>query len=142
MESFESFNPDIKPDHILDRQVRGGDAFSNWFNILLKPALTILGVVLLGFVTMWMSINYVKQDQFAQYVQQQLDADKKQDIVSSERFEIIQSKLELIINQQISYTEQLKAYNQVMLGIQKQVDSLDDRVKYIERSDKIYKTMP
>jgi hypothetical protein len=142
MESFESFNPDIKPDHILDRQFRRGDAFSNWFNILLKPALTILGVVLLGFVTMWMSINYVKQDQFAQYVQQQLDADKKQDVVSSERFEIIQSKLELIINQQTSYTEQLKAYNQVILGIQKQVDSLDDRVKYIERSDKIYKTMP
>jgi hypothetical protein len=142
MESFESFNPNIKPDNILDRQVRRGDAFSNWFNILLKPALTILGVVLLGFVTMWMSLNYVKQDQFAQYVQQQLDADKTQDVVSSERFEIIQSKLELIINQQTSYTEQLKAYNQVMLGIQKQVDSLDDRVKYMERTDRTYKTIP
>jgi hypothetical protein len=92
---------------------------------------------------MWMSLNYVKQDQFAKYVQQQLDADKRQDVVSSERFEIIQSKLEIIINQQVSYTEQLKAYNQIMIGIQKQVDGLDDRVKYIERAERpLYKSNP
>ena len=32
--------------------------------------------------------------------------------------------------------EQLKAYNQIMLGIQKQVDSIDERVKFIERDKK------
>jgi hypothetical protein len=115
----------------------------SWFNYFLKPIIMVIIVVFFGYVTMWMSLNYVKQDQFAHYVQQQLDADKRQDGVSSERFEIIQSKLEIIINQQVSYTEQLKAYNQIMIGIQKQVDGLDDRVKYIERTERpLYKSNP
>jgi hypothetical protein len=111
---------------------------TSWFTYLLKPIIMIAFVILLGYVTMWMSLNYVKQDQFAKYVQQQMDADKRQDGVSSERFEIIQSKLEIIINQQVSYTEQLKAYNQIMVGIQKQVDGLDDRVKYVERTTRTH----
>lgn len=115
----------------------------SWFNYFLKPIIMVIVVILFGYVTMWMSLNYVKQDQFAHYVQQQLDADKRQDAVSSDRFEIIQSKLEIIINQQVSYTEQLKAYNQIMIGIQKQVDGLDDRVKYIERTERpLYKSNP
>lgn len=110
--------------------------YGTWIQFFAKPLLTIAGIIFLGYFTMWLSLNYVKQDQFSEYVDKQIAQDKQQDVQSKERFEIIQSKLETIITQQVSYTEQLKAYNQVMLGIQKQVDGLDDRLKYIERSDR------
>lgn len=113
----------------------------SWFQYFLKPIIILTVLILFGYFTMWMSLNYVRQDQFIEYVQKQMEQDKQQDSIAKERFDVTQTKLETIINQQVSYTEQLKAYNQVMLGIQKQVDSLDDRVKYIERSDRAYKPL-
>jgi hypothetical protein len=83
---------------------------------------------------MWLSLNFVKQDKFGEYVKTQIDNDKRQDEILKSRFEITQTKLETIINQQVAYTEQLKAYNTVMVAMQKQVDNIDERVKYIERT--------
>lgn len=105
-----------------------------WIGYFAKPLVMLLCAILIGYITMWMNANYVKQDKFGEYVKVQLENDKRQDEVLKNRFEVTQTKLETIINQQVSYTEQLKAYNQIMLGIQKQVDNLDDRVKYIERA--------
>lgn len=110
---------------------------ASWLSYFFKPLMSLVGIVVIGYFTMWMSLNYVKQDKFAEYVEKQMNQDLQQDKLSKERFDVIQAKLETIITQQVSYTEQLKAYNQIMLGIQKQVDSLDDRVKYIERSDRV-----
>ena len=108
---------------------------SSWIGYFAKPFVMLVAAILIGYITMWMNINYVKQDKFAEYVKVQIDNDKRQDEILKNRFDLTQTKLETIINQQVSYTEQLKAYNQIMLGIQKQVDNLDDRVKYIERSN-------
>lgn len=105
----------------------------SWFQYFLKPIIALIVLVFFGYFTMWLSLNYVKNNTFAEYVEKQMSNDERQDIVARERFDIIQMKLETIITQQVSYTEQLKAYNQVMINIQKQVDNLDDRVKYIER---------
>lgn len=105
----------------------------SWFQYFLKPIIALIVLVCFGYFTMWLSLNYVKNDTFTAFVERQIINDQKQDSVAKERFDVIQSKLETIITQQVSYTEQLKAYNQVMIGIQKQVDNLDDRVKYIER---------
>jgi hypothetical protein len=106
---------------------------TGWFGYFAKPAVMLLVALVFGYVTMWLSTNFVKQDKFAAYVDKQIASDQRQDIDAKNRFEITQQKLEQIINQQVSYTEQLKAYNQVMLGIQKQVDNIDERVKFIER---------
>jgi DNA/RNA endonuclease YhcR with UshA esterase domain len=103
--------------------------------LLAKPALTLISFIVFGYFTMWMSLNYVRQDKFLEYIKQQTAENQLQDKTATERFNVVQLKLETIINQQVSYTEQLKAYNQIMLNIQRQVDSLDDRVKYIERRD-------
>ena len=83
---------------------------------------------------MWMSTNYVRSDKFSQYVEKQIQSDKTQDEIFKNRFEITQTKLETIINQQIAYTEQLKAYNQLLSNFQKQVDSIDNRLMYLERN--------
>jgi hypothetical protein len=104
-----------------------------WLGVFLKPLLMIVFAILFGYVTMWLGTNFVRQDKFAVYVDKQIESDKKQDQDAKSRFDITQAKLETIINQQVSYTEQLKAYNQVILGIQKQVDNIDERVKFIER---------
>lgn len=106
----------------------------SWFSYFLKPIIILFVIIVLGYVTMWMSLNYVKQDQFTAYVEQQIETNKKQDAVYLQRFDMTQSKLETIIHQQVAYGEQLKAYNQLMLGVQKQVDDIDDRVKYMERT--------
>lgn len=122
------FNP-IDPITHLDSK----DSKTSWREYLIKPAIMLVGFIAIGYATTWLSVNFVKQDRFAEFVQKQIESDKKLEEQQQNRWELTQQKLETIINQQTAYTEQLKAYNQVMLGIQKQVDNLDDRVKYIER---------
>ena len=124
----------IDPFNPLSNLNSSKDKTKSWIEYFSKPLAMLVISILFGYVTMWMSLNYVKQDKFTEYVKKQLDNDKTQDEITKNRFDITQTKLETIINQQISYTEQLKAYNQLILGLQKQVDNLDDRVKYIERS--------
>jgi hypothetical protein len=124
---IDPFNPLSSLDSSKDKN-------KTWIEYFSKPFVLLVVSILFGYVTMWMSINYVKQDKFSEYVKKQLESDTTQDEIMKNRYDVTQTKLETIINQQISYTEQLKAYNQLLLGIQKQVDNLDDRVKYIERS--------
>ena len=87
-----------------------------------------------SYATLWMGQHYVTNEKFGEYVDRQVRADERQDEESKKRFEITQAKLETIINQQVSYSEQLKAYNTIMLSIQKQVDNIDNRVIYLERN--------
>jgi hypothetical protein len=108
-------------------------AEDKWYGWLIKPAIMLVTFMGFSYVTLWMGNHYVTNDKFGEYVEKQLKSDERQDEESKRRFEITQTKLETIITQQVSYTEQLKAYNQVILSIQKQVDNIDDRVKYIER---------
>jgi hypothetical protein len=109
---------------------------TSWIAYFAKPAIMLLCAIFLGYITLWLNTNFVKQDKFAMYVDKQIENDKRQDEVFKNRFDITQTKLETIINQQVSYTEQLKAYNQIMISIQKQVDNIDERVKFIERQAK------
>jgi hypothetical protein len=109
-------------------------AQDKWYGWLIKPSIMIIAFMMFSYATLWMGEHYVTNDKFGQYVKTQLDSDKRQDEQAEKRFEIIQAKLETIINQQVSYSEQLKAYNTIMVSIQKQVDNIDNRVIYLERS--------
>ena len=125
----------LNPLSHLDSSIKNDKG--GWLNYFLKPAIMLVLALIFGYGTMWLSTNFVKQDKFAAYVDKQIASDEKQDENAKIRFDATQQKLEQIITQQVSYSEQLKAYNQVMIGIQKQVDNIDDRVKFIERSDKL-----
>ena len=129
---------DIDPFNPITHLDSSPKTTTSWTGYFAKPAVMLICAIILGYVTMWLNTNFVKQDKFALYVDKQIENDKRQDEILKNRFEITQTKLETIINQQVSYTEQLKAYNQIMLGIQKQVDNIDERVKFIER-EKIVK---
>jgi uncharacterized protein YlxW (UPF0749 family) len=124
------FNP-IDPITHLDATK---DAKASWKEYLMKPAIMVLAFVVFGYITTWLSVNFVKQDKFAEFSEKQIETNKSLEEKQQARWEITQQKLETIINQQTAYTEQLKAYNQIMLGIQKQVDNLDERLKYVERT--------
>jgi hypothetical protein len=117
----------------LDKLTSFEDKHKSFLNVILRPLLMLLVFLAVGYYTMWMSTNYVKQDKFAAFVDKQIEADKRQDEILKNRFEITQTKLETIINQQVAYTEQLKAYNQLLANYQKQLDSISDRVMYLER---------
>jgi hypothetical protein len=128
--NIDPFNPLSHLDSSVKND-KGG-----WFSYFLKPAIMFILALVFGYGTMWLSTNFVRQDKFAAYVDKQIANDQQQDENAKHRFDVTQQKLEQIITQQVSYTEQLKAYNQVMVGFQKQVDNIDERVKFIERSDR------
>ena len=107
---------------------------NKWYGFLIKPAVMIILFMAFSYATLWMGQHYVTNEKFGEYVDRQVRADERQDEESKKRFEITQAKLETIINQQVSYSEQLKAYNTIMLSIQKQVDNIDNRVIYLERN--------
>lgn len=112
---------------LIEEKYRGA------INLFLKPAFTLFLILAVGYYTTWMSLNYVKQDKFSEYVNQQLEMDKKQDEVLKSRFEITQSKLETIIAQQITFTEQFKSLNIQISATQKYLDNINERMTYLER---------
>jgi hypothetical protein len=112
------------PDHKTDK----------WYGAYVKPAVMLVAFMMFSYATLWMGQHYVTNEKFGEYVKTQIDSDKRQDTEAEKRFEVTQAKLETIINQQVSYTEQLKAYSQIMVGMQKQIDNIDNRVIYLERN--------
>lgn len=128
-----SYQPDPNSDKFIEKLNFFEQKHRPFINLIIKPLLTVSIFLAVGYYTMWMSTTYVKQDKFTDYLKQQIELDKKQDEVLKNRFEITQSKLEVIINNQVSFTEQLKAYNQLLSNFQRQLDGVNDRVTYIER---------
>lgn len=109
-----------------------------FISLILRPLFMLLMFLSVGYYTMWLSSTYVKQTQFGQYIEKQDVEDAKQDELAKTRFEVVQTKLDAIINQQTIYTEQLKSVNQLMVNQQKDVDDLNERVTYIERNIRNY----
>jgi hypothetical protein len=107
-----------------------------FINLIIRPLLMIVIFLAVGYYTMWMSTNYVKQDKFVDYLKMQQETDKRQDENDKIRFEATQAKLETIINNQTAFTEQLKAYNQLMANYQKQLDTQNERIMWLERKNK------
>jgi hypothetical protein len=129
--------PDIDPvgENFIEKLNIFETRHRSFINLIVKPMMTMLIFLSVGYYTLWMSTNYVKQDKFGSFVEKQIEADKRQDEITKNRFEVTQVKLETIINQQVAYGEQLKAYNQLLSNQQKQIDSLDNRVMYLERKN-------
>jgi hypothetical protein len=113
-----------------------------FISLILRPLFMLLMFLSVGYYTMWLSSTYVKQTQFGQYIEKQDVEDAKQDELAKTRFEVVQTKLDAIINQQTIYTEQLKSVNQLMVNQQKDVDDLNERVTYIERNIRNYYSEP
>jgi len=109
------------------------DKYRGFVNLIFKPLLTILIFLCVGYYNMWLAANYVKQDQFSSYVTQQVSSDKQQDELSKNRFELTQTKLETIIAQQITFTEQFKFLNSQISATQKHLDGINERMTYLER---------
>jgi cell division protein FtsB len=105
-----------------------------FISLILRPLFMLLIFLSVGYYTMWLSSTYVKQTDFRTWIEKQVNQDTKQDELAKTRFEVIQTKLDSLINQQVIYTEQLKSFNQVVSNQQKQMDSLSERVTYIERN--------
>jgi len=128
-----SYQPDPTSDKFIEKLNVFESRHRPFINLIIKPLLTMTVFLAVGYYTMWMSTTYVKQDKFVDYMKQQIELDKKQDEILKTRFEVTQGKLEIIINNQVSFTEQLKTYNQLLGGFQKQLDNIDSRVTYLER---------
>jgi hypothetical protein len=118
---------------MVDKMTTFEDKHRPFINLIIRPMFMLIVFLAVGYYTMWMTTNYVKTDKFVDYSEKQIAEDKQQDEMSKNRFEITQSKLDVVINNQTAFTEQLKAYNQVMGSYQKQMDSFNERIIYLER---------
>lgn len=107
-----------------------------FINLVIKPLMSLIVFLSVGYYTMWLSTNYVRQSSFYDFVQKQIASDEQQDEQSKNRFEVIQSKLEVIINQQVAYNEQIKTINSLLTTQQKQYDMINERLLYLERTGK------
>lgn len=118
------------------------EKYKGLINLFIKPIFGLFLVLVVGYYTTWMSLHYVKQDKFSEYINNQLEMDKKQDEVFKTRFDITQTKLETIIAQQITFTEQFKSLNLQISSTQKHLDNINERMTYLERHyfSKISKT--
>jgi hypothetical protein len=94
---------------------------------LIKPILVFISFLAIGYYTLWMSSNYVKRETFESYID-------KQDEMMKTKFDIIQNKLETIINQQIVTSEQFKNLNLILNTQQKSLDSVNERLTFLERN--------
>jgi hypothetical protein len=94
---------------------------------LIKPILVFISFLAVGYYTLWMSSNYVKRETFESYI-------NKQDELMKSKFDIIQNKLETIINQQIVTSEQFKNLNLILNTQQKSLDSVNERLTFLERN--------
>jgi hypothetical protein len=105
-----------------------------FINIIIRPLFMLLIFLSIAYYTTWMSANYVHQESFLKYLEKQSLNDTKQDEFNRTRYEVTQTKLDAIINQQVAYTEQLKTYNSLLQNYQKQLDNINDRLLYLERT--------
>jgi predicted nuclease with TOPRIM domain len=85
---------------------------------------------------MWLSTNYVRQDQFLKLIDTQNEKFFQQENKTKNQFDNVQNKLEIIINQQTIFNEQIKTFNTLLANYQKQYDNLYERVLYLERTRK------
>ena len=136
---MSNFNPLEPLSHIeIPKSRLGRRSDSLWIGMFLIPMVMLLAALAFGYATTWLSTNFVQQDQFSRYVEKQVEADRKQDQDARERFEITQTKLQTIINQQITYGEQIKLFNEIVVNIKDDLKSLEERIKYIERNQKSF----
>jgi len=97
------------------------------FSLIVKSIFGIIIFLSFGYYTLWLSTNYVKKETFDSFI-------TKQEQLFEARFQITQSKLETILNQQIITSEQFKNLNIILSSQQKSLDSLNERLTFIERN--------
>ena len=117
---------DIKNLDFFDKVSFFEEKHRSFINLFLKPLIVALAFLCVGYYTSWLSSNYVKKELFEKYIE-------KQDKLYESRFEITNTKLETIIAQQISFSEQFKLLNLQISSTQKNLDSINERITYIER---------
>jgi hypothetical protein len=121
---------DINPEKKESNNTDGNDMISKLhpsiISNILKSIIGFIVFICVGYYSLWLSSNYVKKETFDSYM-------LKQDQQMTLRFDQIQNRLEVILNQQIITTEQFKNLNLILNTQQKSLDNLNDRLTYLER---------
>lgn len=133
MSDIESAAKALSSVTLVDKMTDFEGKHRPFLNLILRPLLMIIIFLAVGYYTTWMSTNYVKTEKMDAFISKQSQLDKEQDETAKARFDVIQSKLDTVINNQTAFIEQLKAYNQLMAAYQKQMDSVNDRIIWLER---------
>lgn len=82
---------------------------------IVKPLLMAFIGLALSYHTLWLSANYVKQTDY------------------NAQIDVINQKLDVIIQNQVAYKEQLATVNLLISNDEKKFDSQDERIRWLER---------
>lgn len=126
MENCKSVKNETYQPDVFDKLSVFEEKHRSFINLIIKPLVAGIVFLCIGYYTSWLSSNYVKKELFENYIE-------KQDKIYEGRFEITNSKLETIIAQQISFSEQFKTLNLQISSTQKNLDSINERITYLER---------
>lgn len=131
-ERKEIYNPN--PD-VFDKLSMFEQKHRSFINLIIKPLIAGIVFLFIGYYTSWLSSNYVKKELFEKYIE-------KQEKLYDSQFQLTSSKLETIIAQQITFSEQFKTLNLQLASTQKNLDSINERITYLERLYYNSKTTP
>lgn len=100
--------------------------FGGFINLVVKPLCMAFIALSMVAYTSWLSANYMPRPEFSAYVVEQRELTDSQN-------RIVNNKLEIIINNQTIYNEQMKGLNALLDHQQGQITALGERVIYLER---------
>lgn len=101
---------------MLNKIIEFSEKYGALINYIVKPLLSLLITLIVGYHLLWLKTHYVSTEDFVKYSQ------------------TTNQKLDLLLQNQIIYTEQQKTFNLVIGNVQKDISSLDERVRFIERN--------
>lgn len=116
----------ISAPDVFDKLSLFEEKHRSFINLIIKPLVAGIIFLCIGYYTSWLSSNYVKKELFENYIE-------KQEKLYDSQFQITNSKLETIIAQQITFSEQFKTLNLQIASTQKNLDNINERITYLER---------
>lgn len=100
--------------------------YGSFINLVVKPLCMAFIALSLFAYNGWLNSNYTPRPEFAAYVVEQREQSDSQN-------KIVNNKLEIIINNQTIYNEQMKGLNTLLAHQQNQITGLGERLTYLER---------
>lgn len=128
-----TYSPEPGSDQFIEKLNFFEQKHRPFINLIIKPLLTLLLFLSIGYYSMYMSTTYVKQDKFNEYVKVQSDDAKTRGLTDQLSNEKIMGKLEEILKNEAHYDSTLEYYGKTLTALHESDVKMSDRLFQDER---------